>query len=98
MSGAFLQADIAVMFNDGEFADAGTLAGLPVSVIFDRAYTDGQGIASGAPVVQIPSSSVPSNVVGLPLVISTGVGAGSYTVHAHEPDGTGLSTLELRKA
>jgi hypothetical protein len=90
--------DFAPFMQQAEFADSALLAGAPVQVIFDRAYSDGQGIASGAPVVQIPSSSVPSNVVGLPLVISTGVGAGSYTVHAHEPDGTGFSTLELRKA
>jgi hypothetical protein len=90
--------DFTPFFSAAEFSDSATLGASSVKVIFDRAYSDGQGIASGAPVVQIQSSSVPSNVVGLPLVISTGLGAGSYTVHAHEPDGTGLSMLELRKA
>lgn len=90
--------DLAPFFSETEFADSATLGVSAVKVIFDRAYLDGQGVASGAPVVQIQSSSVPANVVGLPLVIATGVGAGSYTVQAHEPDGTGMSMLELRKA
>lgn len=89
--------DLSPFFSETEFADSATLGGLPVKVIFDRDYLDAQGLATGQPIVQIQSSSVPANVVGLPLVISTGVGVGSYIVDAHEPDGTGLSILQLRK-
>ena len=51
-------------------------------------------MASTQPAYTLPSVSVPANPVGLALVI----GATSYVVAAHEPEGTGVSRLLLERA
>ena len=85
-----------------DFGDAGTLNGAPVMGIFDapavtQALGDMQATAT-EPQYQLPTASVPSAIFGKPLVISTGAGAGTYTVREHLPDGTGMSLLLLAKA
>lgn len=72
-----------------------TLAGLPVSGIFDAEYQlqdMATGIISNAPVLTLPSANVPSNVVGASVVI----GAKTYKVVEPMPDGTGITMLRLR--
>jgi hypothetical protein len=85
--------DIAAFFPD--FGVDALLAGASVRVIFDDAYLQASvgpiGMASSQPVVVIATASVPAEPVGLLLV----VGAKSYQVAAHEPDGTGTSRLLL---
>lgn len=81
------------------FADAGvdgTLAGQPVRVLFDSPADEmlGGGLIAQQPQVLIATASVPADVEGEPLVIPQG----SFTVRAHLPDGTGMSTLHLTKA
>jgi hypothetical protein len=94
--------DFAPFMQQAEFADSALLAGAPVQVIFDREFlavnTGLSDVASSSPVARLASSLVPSNVVGVSLVISTGQGAGNWRVSGHEPDGTGLSLLTLEKA
>ena len=89
--------DLSVFFNPAEFADSATLGGVAVQGIFDKAYqfadVCGSGMASTQPVYTLATSAVPANPVGTTLV----VGGVSYSVAAHEPDGTGMSLLLLER-
>ena len=80
------------------FAQAVTINGSSVSAIFDNANALGSvgpyGMASTQPMLTLPTTSVPANPVGLSAV----VGAVTYLVAAHEPDGTGISRLLLEAA
>lgn len=81
-----------------DFGVAGSLAGVPVRVIFDAPAQNAYGAAGGIyglqPQVQIATASVPGNVEGQLLVLASG----DYTVREHIPDGTGLSLLVLSRA
>ena len=75
-------------------ADA-TLGGVPVTGIFDNEsdmQNLGLGVFATAPVFTLPTSSVPSPVIGVALVI----GAVTYKVVESMPDGTGVTRLQLR--
>lgn len=89
--------NIAAFFQTSDFAVNATLAGLPVVGIFDLAYqlgdVGGTGMASTAPVFTLPTANVPANPIGLAMVVNLI----SYTVSAHEPDGTGISLLMLER-
>lgn len=88
----------APFLNPAEFASNATLGGVAVVGIFDKAYqlgdVGGQGFASTQPVLTLPTTSLPADPVGLALVVN----GKSYTVAAHEPDGTGISLLMLELA
>ena len=75
-----------------------TLAGAPVSAIFDGAFALGSvaefGLASSQPMLTLATADVPAAPIGQAAVVN-GV---AYLVAAHEPDGTGISRLQLRKA
>lgn len=90
--------DFTAYFNTGDFAFSATVAGVAVKGIFDKAYQLGNvgvtGIATTAPVLTLATAVVPADPVGTAVVVS-GV---SYTVAAHEPDGTGVSLLLLEAA
>lgn len=90
--------DMTVFFNTGDFASSATVGGVAVKGIFDKAYQFGDvgdsGMASTAPVLTLATASVPASPVGVAVVI----GAVTYTVAAHEPDGVGVSLLMLEKA
>lgn len=89
--------DLSAFFNTDEFAIAATLNGVAVRGIFDSAFDLASvgvyGMAGSAPVFTLASSDVPANPVGLSLLAS----AITYTVAAHEPDGTGISRLILER-
>ena len=80
------------------FAQAATVGGASVAVIFDNANALGSvgpfGMASTQPSVTLPTAQVPATPVGTSVV----VGATTYLVAAHEPDGTGISRLILELA
>ena len=80
------------------FAQAATVGGASVAVIFDNANAIGSvgpfGMASTQPSITLPTAQVPSTPVGTTVV----VGGGTYLVAAHEPDGTGVSRLLLERA
>lgn len=82
----------------GAFADNASLAGAPVRVIYDGEYAEALGLGGAAIRVTLPSASVPAAWDGKPLQILTGQGAGNYTVRNHQPDGTGISVLDLERA
>jgi len=77
------------------FADFGVLAtlnGAPVRGIFDAAYGEAFGLASGnSPVFRLASSVAVAE--GNPLIVN----AITYLVVGIEPDGTGLTTLRLEQ-
>lgn len=86
--------DLTPFFAD--FGVDGTLAGSPVRVIFDepgRPQLGGVGMAARDPQVQIATASVPASYLNAALVIPQG----SFKVLEHLPDGTGLSTLMLKR-
>ena len=87
--------DLPAFFNTAEFAQPATLAGVAVVGIFDGAYAQASvgtyGMASTQPAFTLASASVSGDPVGLTLV----TGGITYTVAAHEPDGTGMSRLIL---
>ena len=79
------------------FADFGlsaTVGGVSVQGIFDAAYTDPLGMAGNQPQLTVSTADLPAVAVGQ----SVSVNATAYTVTGIEPDGTGISTLQLRRA
>lgn len=62
--------------------------------IFDAAYADPLGMAGNTPQLRVSTSDVSSVATGQVLTVE----ATSYTVVGIEPDGTGISTLILRRA
>jgi hypothetical protein len=89
--------DFQAFLSQAEFADSALLGGLPVSVIFDRAYIDASGMSSGRPNAKLASASVPASPVGQTLQITSGLGLGSWRIAEVIPDGTGMSDLVLEK-
>jgi len=87
-----------VFFDQSEFAVTATVDGQSMSIIFDAAYAVGDvglyGMASVSPVVTLPTAKVPTDPIGKSVVINTK----SYLITAHQPDGTGVSTLMLEAA
>lgn len=87
--------DLSVFFGTDAFAHEAMLGWDPVTGIFDAAYAAqdvGGFVASNGPAFTLASSSVPSPVVGLVLVVN----ATSYKVVEAMPDGTGITVLRLR--
>ena len=94
--------DFSAFFDPSGFAGSAMLAGIEVRGIYDAPYAvalqSGPGIASDLPQYTLPTASVPQDWEGAALVIVQGVGAGSYVVRTHTPDGLGLSVLALELA
>lgn len=91
---AFVE-NLAAFFGTAEFAVDATLGGVAVVGIFDSNYEledMGGGVSASGPAFTLPSSSVPSPVIGLSLVI----GAATYKVAEPMPDGSGVTKLRLR--
>lgn len=87
------QEDLSLFLAD--FGQPVTLLGRQVTAIFDNGYSLGTvgvtGMASTQPTLTLPTSDVPPDPVGAVVVIN----GSSYTIAAHEPDGTGISRLIL---
>ena len=88
--------DLAQFLKPPEFASSATLGGVAVRVIFDKPYYDAaSGLSSTNPTVTIATSDCAAIVINTTqLVIPSN---GTYRVINHEPDGTGVSTLQLVK-
>lgn len=80
------------------FADFSVAVTLPsaavVRGIFDAAYADPLGMAGNQPILTVASADVSAVAVGAALTIN----AVGYTVTEIQPDGTGMTTLMLRRA
>lgn len=74
----------------------GTVDGVSVSGIFENVFidADGLGVAGTAPMFTCQSADVPGVVKGDPAVMN----AINYTVVGIEPDGTGVTRLQLERA
>lgn len=87
--------DLSTFFDVSGMAQTATVGGVQVSVIFDNGYAAGNvgmlGMAGAQPAITLPTAQVPGNPLGGTVTI----GATSYLVAAHEPDGTGISRLLL---
>ncbi len=88
--------DLSVFLNASEFAATTcTLNGAAVSAIFDAPYANASvgayGMAASVPMLTLATASVPATPVGATAVVN----GATYTVAAHEPDGTGISRLLL---
>lgn len=78
-----------------DFGVSGTLAGQPVTGIFDGpGGTFAGGVGGTDPQFTLPAADVPAAVFGATLVIPQG----TYQVRESIPDGTGLVVLLLTKA
>lgn len=73
-------------------ATIGAVSGVPG--IFDDAYTDQLGISGSTPALLCASTDVASAAYGASVTI----GAVSYTVHAIQPDGIGMTRLLLQES
>jgi len=89
--------DLSIFINPAEFGQTVTLNGVPVAALFDAAYMLGNvgdfGVSGSNPVATLQTALVPADVVGMTLV----AGGVSYRVTENQPDGTGISTLQLRQ-
>lgn len=77
-----------------DFAVPATVAGIATTGIFDKAYQESFGIVAGDnPVLVIKTSDV-SPVEG----DAVSVNSTAYTIASVEPDGTGITILQLELA
>lgn len=67
---------------------------LTIPVVFNAAYADPLGMAGNQPRATCLSSLIAAMTVGAAVSIN----AVNYTVTGIEPDGTGITTLILRRA
>ena len=84
-----------------DFGQPATVGGLGLQGVLDNGYTlgavgpfAGMGMATTQPRLTCATASLPANPVGAAVV----VGAASYVVAEHQPDGTGISVLLLEVA
>jgi hypothetical protein len=88
----------AFLNTDTGFAQSVTVNGQSVKAIYNNSYAAGNvgmlGMASTTPALELKTSDVPSNPLGMAVVVN----AINYLVAAHEPDGTGMSVLMLEAA
>lgn len=91
--------DVALFFMDG---DAAMIAGQTVMGHYAAPYSvalqGGPGVAGALAQYSLPTESVPAAWEGAHLDILEGLGAGAYTVRNHQPDGSGVSVLDLEIA
>lgn len=84
--------------NVAEFADTVTLNGVTKQAIFSAGYALADagpfGVSGNAPALTIATADVPAEPMGLPVVHASV----NYTIVEHQPDGTGISLLQLRRA
>lgn len=106
---AFALDDLSGMFDTDDFAVQATivlpadLAGRELTGIFDAEYEVvdiGSGIQSSAPMLTVPTSSIPSamsTAFDRNEEVAIEIDGCTFTVVEPKPDGTGVTTLRLRK-
>lgn len=84
-----------------EFGITADLGGASVQGIFERAYAEAFGMATGSPTFWLPTAQVPTGTAAgselqLTACDADALGVSAYwRVRSVEPDGTGLTTLTL---
>ena len=81
---------------DSGFATSATVGATSIPVIFDNGYQSALGgiVESTGPQCVAQSADVSSVVQGTSITI----GGTGYTVRGVQPDGTGVTTLQLERA
>lgn len=87
--------NLAPFFNVAEFADTATLDAVDVAGIFDADYVEALGVESSGPAFTLPTSATVGVAHGSTLVITSGLGTGTWKVRGIQPDGTGVTLLKL---
>lgn len=82
----------SVYFSD--FAVPATVAGVALKGIFDKEYQESYGIVAGDNPVLLIQSDLVSPVEGDAVIVNST----NYTVASTEPNGTGLTILQLELA
>lgn len=85
--------DLTPFFNASDFAVAATYgaAETAISVIFDADYLEQRDVAGTNPVALARTADVPTPAEGELLVVA----GAPYTIRGWEPDGTGITLLQL---
>lgn len=90
--------DFSAFFRESEMASSVTVDGVSRTAIFDNGYSLSSvgvsGMASTQPSITLPTAYVPASAIGKTVVANST----SYTIAAHDPDGTGISQLFLERA
>jgi len=95
MAGGYLEADLAGLMATRDFAEAVVVAGQTINAVFDNDYARvGVLYATSDPVLTCRSADVSSVVRGA-VVVARGV---TYSVRDIQPDGTGVTVLQLERS
>ena len=87
--------DTTEFFSASDFAEQVTIAGASVNAIFDSPYSRvGTLLSMSDPALWCPSAAVAGVVRGAAVVVR-GV---AYTVRDVQPDGTGVTVLQLERS
>jgi hypothetical protein len=87
--------DMTAFFNTAEHAVSALWKGTTtVSVIFDNEFAQTLDAEGSNPVVLVPTADMPNVARDEALVIDSV----NYTIYSIQPDGTGITRLELQKA
>ena len=76
------------------FAVSAVIGAATVPVIFDGAYVSAGGMESTGPQCTGKTSDLASAVQGTAITVN----GQAYTVTGNQPDGTGMTVLQLREA
>ncbi len=80
-------------FNDEDFAEEAVIGGTAVTVIFDKNFNSLFGVPGNQPVLWAKSEDVEDVAIGTAVVVQDI----DYTVSSIEPDGTGVTKMELQE-
>lgn len=93
-----ISEDITQFFQSADYAEQVIIGSTPVMAIYDEDYyTDDVGAIgqeSKQPIITLASSSVPSGAKEGTTVTVRGI---AYKIRNIRPDGTGVTTIDLRK-
>jgi len=84
--------DLAPFFDSDEFGSTVTHGATTFVGIFDNGFSEVLGAASSHPTLTCKTSDAPA--VGETITIA----GTDYTIMVHEPDGVGVTVLELEEA
>ncbi len=85
--------DHSAFLDEDDFAVPASVGGSSVSVIFDHAFVEVQGIAGEQPMVLADDGDISSVSVGDALIVNDTL----YAIRVKRPDGTGLTMMLLEE-
>ena len=92
---SFITDDLAFFFDQDEFGVPATFGAASITVIFDAAFLSAMGMGGTGPQAVCKSTDVASAVQGDAITVN----GTAYTIAGPpEPNGTGITVLQLRTA